>query len=128
MLSSGVPLFLNRLMPEKDLRGIIWNELTLHDWEIIQCAHDDARKPQLTVESSKYHAEQGHLEVIQWFRANGCHWNIWLCTSAARYGHLEVLQWARANGCPWDRWTCFYAEAKGHLKVLEWARANGCPK
>jgi hypothetical protein len=25
---------------------------------------------------------------------------------AARGGHLEVLQWARANGCPWDEWTC----------------------
>ena len=24
------------------------------------------------------------------------------CSSAAKGGHLEVLQWARANGCPWD--------------------------
>ena len=30
--------------------------------------------------------------------------------AAAEGGHLEVLQWARANGCPWDEWTtCAYA-------------------
>ena len=23
-----------------------------------------------------------------------------MCTRAAQYGHLDVLQWARANGCP----------------------------
>ena len=42
-------------------------------------------------------------------------------------GHLEVLQWARANGCPWDEWTCHNAAAGGHLEVLRWAHANECP-
>ena len=42
-------------------------------------------------------------------------------------GHLEVLQWARANGCPWNEWTCFQAAQCGHLDVLQWALANGCP-
>jgi hypothetical protein len=27
------------------------------------------------------------------------------CSYAAHGGHLEVLQWARANGCPWNRET-----------------------
>jgi hypothetical protein len=42
-------------------------------------------------------------------------------------GHLEVLQWVRANGCPWDGWTCSWAAKGGHLEVLQWVRANGCP-
>ncbi len=46
---------------------------------------------------------------------------------AAKYGHLEVLQWARANGCPWDEKTCLGAAEGGHLEVLLWAHANGCP-
>ena len=46
---------------------------------------------------------------------------------AAEGGHLEVLQWARANGCPWDEWTCHNAAAGGHLEVLRWAHANECP-
>ena len=75
----------------------------------------------------------GHLEVLQWARANGCSvgrvdlpepreaatwrccsgrertaapWDEWTCAGAAEGGHLEVLQWARANGAPWDERTC----------------------
>ena len=46
---------------------------------------------------------------------------------AAAGGHLEVLQWLRANGCPWDVNTCRRAFAGGHYDMLEWAKANGCP-
>ena len=70
-------------------------------------------------------AKYGHLEVLQWARANGCPWNKWTCAFAARHGHLEVLQWLRANGCPWDGRT--RAVARDHLEVLSWAIANGCP-
>ena len=51
-------------------------------------------------------AEGGHLEVLQWARANGAPWDEWTCAGAAEGGHLEVLQWARANGAPWDERTC----------------------
>ena len=42
-------------------------------------------------------------------------------------GHLEMLQWARANGCPWNEYTCSYAAEEGHDVILEWAIANGAP-
>ena len=45
---------------------------------------------------------------------------------AAKGGHLEMLQWARANGCPWIEQTCENAELCGHLEVLKWAIGNGC--
>jgi hypothetical protein len=38
-----------------------------------------------------------------------------------------MLKWARENGCPWDKWTCSHAAKGGHLEVLKWARENGCP-
>ena len=41
-------------------------------------------------------------------------------------GHLDVLQWLRANGCPWDTNTCIYAAKGGHFELLKWAKANGC--
>ena len=44
---------------------------------------------------------------------------------AAQNGHLEVLQWLRANGCPWDTDTCYHAVDQGHVEVLRWVRANG---
>jgi hypothetical protein len=50
-----------------------------------------------------------------------------LCQAAAKGGHLEVLQWARANGCPWDNYTLINARHAGHLELVNWATANGCP-
>ena len=69
-------------------------------------------------------ALSGSLEVLQWLRANGCPWNEYTSSWAARGGHFEVLQWARANGCPWNKWTCTFAARSGHLEVLQWARAK----
>ena len=51
-----------------------------------------------------------------------------LCRLAAGGGHLEVLQWARAQECDWDEQTCLEAEEGEHFEVLEWARAQGCPE
>ena len=72
-------------------------------------------------------AKRGHLEMLQWARANGCPWHEGTCWQAALAGRLEVLQWARANGCPWNEAACAHAALGGHLEVLQWARANGCP-
>jgi hypothetical protein len=58
----------------------------------------------------------GHLEVLQWARANGCPWNENTCWGAAQVGHLEVLRWARANGCPWDRRTRDKAAELGYVE------------
>ena len=46
---------------------------------------------------------------------------------AAEGGHLEVLQWARANGCPWDADTCVAAVDEQRHDVFLWARENDCP-
>jgi len=53
--------------------------------------------------------KNGHLEVLQWARQNGCEWDPWTCCWAAKNGHLEVLQWARQNGYEWDSQTCRWA-------------------
>jgi hypothetical protein len=79
-------------------------------------------------------AKYGHVETLQWARANGCPWDTWwgewTCTQAAINGHLEVIQWARANGGTnggaWDARTCANAARGGHLETLQWSRANGC--
>ncbi len=74
-----------------------------------------------------YAAQGGHLEVLKWLRAQGCPWNKWTCTKAAHGGHLEVLQWAHSQGCPWNEYTYYYASLRGHLEVLQWAHSQGCP-
>jgi len=46
----------------------------------------------------------------------------------ADQGHLELLQWARSQGCPWDRWICARAAGNGRLDIIKWAREQGCPE
>ena len=53
----------------------------------------------------------GHMQMGPWSEKT-CFY--------AQGGHLETLQWARANGCPWDECTCYSAAYGGHLHVLQW--------
>jgi hypothetical protein len=70
-------------------------------------------------------ARSGQLEELV-LRENGTTWDTMTCWAAASGGHLEVLQWVRANGCPWDYHTL--TESRGvHLQLFNWAIANGCP-
>ena len=74
-------------------------------------------------------AKKGQLEVVKWLRffSASCPWDADTCTSAAEGGHLERLQWLRANGCPWNKWTCINATKGGHDAIVQWAKANGAP-
>ena len=38
------------------------------------------------------------------------------CSYAAEGGHLEVLKWLRENGCPWNKYTCSYAARRWTLR------------
>ncbi|CAB9499921.1 expressed unknown protein [Seminavis robusta] len=72
-------------------------------------------------------AKVGSLEVIQWAKDKGFHWNRDTSKNAAAYGHLELLKYLHENGCPWDWRTCCFAAENGHLEVLKYAIENGCP-
>ena len=96
-------------------------------WDEKTCMFALRRAVPWDEKTCKEAAKGGHLEVLQWARANGCPWNKWTCVEAALDGHLEVLKWARVNGCPWNSYTCANAAYGGHLEVLKWARENGCP-
>lgn len=70
-------------------------------------------------------AGNGHLDILQWLRENGCPWDDRTCIYAASGGHLEALRWAMENGCPVNDWVCAAAAEKGHLDVLMWIYENG---
>ena len=68
-------------------------------------------------------------------------WDEKTCADAAEGGHLEVLQWARANGCPWsegtwsslrERWSGLLEssalEGEQKERVREWFEANVGPQ
>jgi hypothetical protein len=72
-------------------------------------------------------ATGGHLDILEWLFANGCPRGKSTCAGAALGGHLEILKWLVKNGCPWDGRTCENAVRGGHLHILEWTHANGWP-
>jgi hypothetical protein len=63
-------------------------------------------------------AKGGHLEMLQWPRANSCPWSANTCLGAARGGRLEVLQWLRANGCPRNEKSMFFTARNGHEAIV----------
>ena len=69
----------------------------------------------------------GHIEILKWAVNNGCPKNEPCCSAAAHTGNLECLKWLRNNGCPWNSLVCAYAAESGHLNVLQWAIENKCP-
>jgi hypothetical protein len=57
-------------------------------------------------------ASRGHLALLQHFRATAAlPWIREISIAACKGGHLEVLQWLRAQDppCPWDAGVCKYA-------------------
>jgi hypothetical protein len=44
------------------------------------------------------------LHVSQWAREHHCQWNEVTPALAAEGGHLEVLQWVRANDATGEAW------------------------
>ena len=62
--------------------------------------------------------------MLKWLRAEGCPWDVEVCTRAAGGGHLEVLKWLRAEGCPWDEHKCLWAAYREHINVLQWLQGS----
>ena len=76
-------------------------------------------------------AENGHLKLLAWARANGAAWDHETFTCAAFGGDMAVLEWLLAQGCEWTARTCAAAVeskngAAAQLRVLKFLRANGC--
>jgi hypothetical protein len=70
-------------------------------------------------------AKGGDMEIVRYLKDNGCPWNEWACSQAARWGHLDVLKFLIDNGCPWDEWTPSDAARGGHLEILRYVKARG---
>jgi hypothetical protein len=124
-------LFGIELYPE--LANIIVSNLDRLDYTMLHFTSKELRKYIVGKALKKYYicysaVESGHLEVLKWTRENGCHWDKWAYTLAAKNGRLNVLKYLRKNGCPQDEWACAYAAKNGHLDVLKYLRKNGCPQ
>jgi hypothetical protein len=149
-----VPLKLDRFIPLKDVRKLIWRHLTPLDREMCRLAQNQRRKldyfdldecimsgylnllqwlstiEELSDDCYMFAVEYGQLSILEWlckrygYPAKN---GPRLCGRAARFGHLHILQWARSVNIQWDDRVCSSAASGGHLHILQWARANNCP-
>src|SRR4029079_513747 len=101
-----------------------WPQLLKGDWRLNEQVQRNGDKEPASVLAARY----GQLELLKWgVEQAGWKLEARLCTAAAEGGHVEVLEWLRANGCPWDDYVCGHAAQAGQLGVLQWLRANDYP-
>jgi len=155
-LRLPVPLHLDRHLPVRDVRRLIWAKLAPVDLEMIRCAHNSRREPKLNEADRAQVIQRGHLAFIQWCwkqgqieyysalrvaaRAGHVHvlewlhdmhvvitWNVKECQEAAKGGHLAAMQYLRKVGTPWDTYTTAYATMSGSVELMQWMLTNGAP-
>ncbi|KAG5184408.1 hypothetical protein JKP88DRAFT_277197 [Tribonema minus] len=103
-----------------------WYAAKFGTLEVMQYAYANAKHVDIDPSQDSFictgAAVRGHLEMLQWARAQKFYWDSSTTAAAARGGHQEVLQWAHAHGCPLDRktWACSGAVRGGHLHALQW--------
>jgi len=72
-------------------------------------------------------AEGGHLELLQWLRAQQFRWDWTTPRAAAEGGHIEVLSYAFQNGCQRGKSTYGGAIKAGQLAALQFIHGSMCP-
>ena len=66
----------------------------------------------------------GHLEALQWVRAQGCPWDRYACTTAIKNGHLDALRWMMDHGSVWPADAADTAIKFGYMHILEWMQTR----
>ncbi|CAM9181687.1 unnamed protein product, partial [Phaeothamnion confervicola] len=63
-----------------------------------------------------------YFGLLQFLRTSNYPWHqaADFCSAAASGGHLDILQWLRAEGCRWDACSFSLATSSGHVQVLLW--------
>ena len=71
-------------------------------------------------------ALNGNLENMKWLLENGCHFNYDTFTRAAENGNLENMKWLFSYGCKFDGYTFDGPAKHGNLDTMKWLLENGC--
>jgi hypothetical protein len=127
----GGILGLARSIPQKDARKLIWAQLTAEDREMVRCAHNSRRRPQLPLRYYEHLVLRGHWAVLEWLRPRA------ICPAGAverafsmaiDYVDLAALQWiTRTERLEHDFLFRMMAIciARSHVPILEWMQSSG---
>ncbi len=73
-------------------------------------------------------ASEGHLEVLQWLKANGCPLARHCASRAVTAGRLDILKWLWQNRAPFEIYKVTELAARANQSaVLIWLKDNGFP-
>jgi len=150
------PLGLERFIPQRDVRKLIWRHLTPEDREMVRCAQNSRRTPDWgngafqracarhnyvalaewagcrccwSEEALRYAAEAGHVTFLEWARTKAqyrCENDWQMRACAARHGRVDVLKWSNVECSKWNRKVCCAAAMHGKIAALEWLHDNVC--
>ena len=74
--------------------------------DILEWAHQRGYSHACSKATSACAAKHGQLAALIWLREHGCELSSEVCDNAAGGGHLNILQWTRANAYPWNEEIC----------------------
>ena len=100
----------------------------LGDLQFLQSKAHTVEKFRLE-EISRSAATEGHVEVLQWAREQGClRSDVRICAAAAANGHLAVLQYAHHHAiCPSERLCLERKHVRGSSQRRPPGSAAVCP-
>lgn len=133
---APVPLGLDRWIPQRDVRKLVWRHLTAYEREIVRCAHNRARTPQLDdMGAVGYFVRNGYGCLIERFAAHFSQkagtlegWN--LCEVLALRGDLRAIACLYGNAIVGNvnaPSISAAAASGGHVDVLRWLHALRTP-
>jgi hypothetical protein len=120
-------LNLHSHIPQKDIRKLIYTLLSPEDREVVACAHNTRRVPDLTEHFPFYCARNGFIELLDWACSKECQVSEAVFEVAAEEGQWKVLQWGLQNDCVFEEAVCMKAALDGgHLDLFKWGRRRAC--
>lgn len=154
---NTVPLRLDRWIPIKDVRRLIWRYLRPIDILVLHCVHNSKYN---NFDWNKFHgydaARYGSINLIEWMIGNGFVWNMYFTIRAIWHNHTNVFDWALFQKKEpvslyhlkallhhnrldvLDRFYYLYKDlfnstfygasaSYGHISGMEWLEAHGVP-
>lgn len=118
-------------IPQKDARKLIWAQLTVVDREMVRCAHNSRRRPQLPLRYYEHLVRVGHWALLEWLRPRairpaGAVERAYVL--AVGRTDLPALQWITQTETPDKKVVCRMVRVcimRGHVPILEWMHDSG---
>ena len=125
-------LHLNRWIPIKDVRKLVWGYLTQIDKFIVRLAHgskiDDYPFKEMPTILSGYCGTNGYMSLLQWAHACGIAVDVpSLSRCAGIRGDYEMFKWIKEKNIGMSPDATYFAILYNHFALVKWLYYNDFP-